>query len=51
MGYISAEDLSRLAGAMKKSSYGRYLLEIAEEELFEGRISISPAREPARGGG
>ena len=51
MGYISAEDLSRLAGAMKKSSYGRYLLEIAEEELFEGRVPVSPAREPARGSG
>ena len=49
MGYISAEDLSRLAGAMKKSSYGRYLLEIAEEEPFEGRVPVSPVREPARG--
>jgi glucose-1-phosphate thymidylyltransferase len=44
MGYISAEDLSRLAGPMKKSSYGRYLLEIAEEALFDGRVSVSPAK-------
>jgi glucose-1-phosphate thymidylyltransferase len=51
MGYISAEDLSRLAEPMKKSSYGCYLLEIAEEALCEGRVSVSPAREPARRGG
>jgi hypothetical protein len=44
MGYISAEDLSRLAGPMKKSSYGRYLLEIAEEALFDDRVSVSPAK-------
>jgi glucose-1-phosphate thymidylyltransferase len=43
MGYISAEDLSSLAGPMEKSSYGQYLLEIAEEELFEGRVVVSPA--------
>lgn len=43
MGYISAKDLSRLAGPMEKSSYGQYLLEIAEEELFEGRVVVSPA--------
>jgi glucose-1-phosphate thymidylyltransferase len=43
MGYISAEDLSRLAGPMEKSSYGQYLLEIAEEDLFEGRVVVSPA--------
>jgi glucose-1-phosphate thymidylyltransferase len=49
MGYISAEDLSRLAGPMEKSSYGQYLLEIAEEELFEGRVVISPAK-AERGG-
>jgi glucose-1-phosphate thymidylyltransferase len=43
MGYISARDLSRLAEPMEKSSYGQYLLEIAEEELFEGRVVASPA--------
>ena len=49
MGYISAEDLARLAGPMEKSSYGQYLLEIAEEELFEGRVVVSPAN-AERGG-
>ncbi len=34
MGYIDAEDLARLAGPMKKSTYGRYLLELVEEELL-----------------
>jgi len=33
MGYVSAEDLARLAEPMGKSSYGRYLLDLAEEEL------------------
>jgi glucose-1-phosphate thymidylyltransferase len=32
MGYIGLEDLSRLAQPMKKSSYGRYLLELVEDE-------------------
>jgi glucose-1-phosphate thymidylyltransferase len=32
MGYIDADDLSRLAEPMKKSTYGRYLLEIARDE-------------------
>ena len=32
MGYISAEQVVRLAGPMKKNGYGQYLLEIAEEE-------------------
>jgi glucose-1-phosphate thymidylyltransferase len=41
MGYISSEDLTRLAGPMKKSSYGQYLLEIAEEALVEGRVPVS----------
>ena len=49
MGYISAEDLARLAGPMEKSSYGQYLLEIAEEELLEGRIVASPANAERRG--
>ena len=43
MGYISSEDLTRLAGPMKKSSYGQYLLEIAEEALVEGRVPVSSA--------
>jgi glucose-1-phosphate thymidylyltransferase len=38
MGYLDADDLSRLAEPMKKSSYGRYLLEIVREDLFEGRV-------------
>jgi glucose-1-phosphate thymidylyltransferase len=38
MGYIDADDLSRLAEPMKKSTYGRYLLEIArDEEPVDGR--------------
>jgi glucose-1-phosphate thymidylyltransferase len=41
MGYISSEDLTRLAGPMKKSSYGQYLLELAEEALVEGRVPVS----------
>lgn len=32
MGYISAEDLVRLAEPMRKNSYGRYLLDIAGED-------------------
>jgi glucose-1-phosphate thymidylyltransferase len=32
MGYIDADDLSRLAEPMKNSTYGRYLLEIARDE-------------------
>ena len=47
MGYISADDLTRLAEPMKKSSYGKYLLEIAEEELFE--VPVSPASVERRG--
>jgi glucose-1-phosphate thymidylyltransferase len=43
MGYLDADGLSRLAEPMKKSSYGRYLLEIVREELLEGRIPASPA--------
>jgi glucose-1-phosphate thymidylyltransferase len=38
MGYLDADDLSRLAEPMKKSSYGRYLLEIVREDLLEGRV-------------
>jgi glucose-1-phosphate thymidylyltransferase len=43
MGYLDAEGLSRLAEPMKKSTYGRYLLEIAQEELLDGRVSVPPA--------
>ncbi len=43
MGYLDADGLSRLAEPMKKSSYGRYLLEIVREELLEGRVPASPA--------
>ena len=32
MGYISLEDLSRLAEPMRKSSYGQYLLELVKDE-------------------
>ena len=42
MGYLDADELSRLAEPMKKSSYGRYLLEIVQEDLLEGRVSASP---------
>ena len=42
MGYISADDLSRLAEPMKKSSYGRYLLEIVREDLLEEKAPDSP---------
>ena len=31
MGYISAGDVERLAGAMKNSSYGQYLLRVLEQ--------------------
>ena len=44
MGYIDADDLSRLAEPMKKSTYGRYLLEIAQEELSEGKVPASSAK-------
>jgi glucose-1-phosphate thymidylyltransferase len=43
MGYLDAEGLSRLAEPMKKSSYGRYLLEIAQEELLDGRVLVPPS--------
>jgi glucose-1-phosphate thymidylyltransferase len=42
MGYLDADDLSRLAEPMKKSSYGRYLLEIVREDLLEGKVPASP---------
>ncbi len=44
MGYIDADDLSRLAEPMEKSTYGRYLLEIAQEELSEGKVPASSAK-------
>jgi glucose-1-phosphate thymidylyltransferase len=47
MGYISADDLSRLAEPMKKSSYGRYLLEICQEDLVEGAFPFSTINAPA----
>ena len=43
MGYLDVEGLSRLAESMKNSSYGRYLLEIAHEELLDGRVPVPPA--------
>ena len=42
MGYIDVDDLSRLAEPMKKSSYGRYLLQLLEEERFAGGVLSSP---------
>lgn len=33
MGYIEAEQLERLAGPMRKNSYGRYLMEILGEDI------------------
>ena len=42
MGYIGAEDLLRLAEPMKKSGYGRYLVDLLEEERFEGGVLGSP---------
>ncbi len=45
MGYIEAEDLLRLAEPMKKSSYGRYLLNLLEEERFaDGVLGSSTER-------
>jgi glucose-1-phosphate thymidylyltransferase len=37
MGFISSEDVSRLAGPMKKSDYGQYLLRMLEESAPAGR--------------
>ena len=34
MGYISAEELQSLATPLKNSGYGRYLLDILEEQVF-----------------
>ena len=42
MGYIGAEDLLRLAEPMKKSGYGRYLVDLLEEERFEGGVLGAP---------
>jgi glucose-1-phosphate thymidylyltransferase len=42
MGYIGAEDLLRLAEPMKRSGYGRYLVDLLEEERFEGGVLGSP---------
>jgi glucose-1-phosphate thymidylyltransferase len=42
LGYIGAEDLLRLAEPMKKSGYGRYLVDLLEEERFEGGLLGSP---------
>jgi glucose-1-phosphate thymidylyltransferase len=42
MGYLDAEGLSRLAEPMKKSSYGRYLLEVAQEESLDAGVSVPP---------
>jgi glucose-1-phosphate thymidylyltransferase len=33
MGYITAGDLTRLARSMESSAYGRYLLQVLEQEL------------------
>jgi glucose-1-phosphate thymidylyltransferase len=42
MGYINVDDLLRLAEPMKKSSYGRYLLQLLEEERSAGGVLSSP---------
>ncbi len=34
MGYISREDLSKLATPLSKNGYGRYLLSLLEEQIF-----------------
>ena len=34
LGYISAEELQRLAEPMKKNEYGQYLLQVLEEKIF-----------------
>jgi glucose-1-phosphate thymidylyltransferase len=34
LGFITGEDLRRLAGPLAKSGYGEYLLRILEERLF-----------------
>jgi glucose-1-phosphate thymidylyltransferase len=47
MGYIGLEELLRLAESMKKSSYGRYLLEICQEDLVEGAFPFSTINAPA----
>ena len=40
MGYIDAEQLARLAEPMRKSGYGRYLLEVLGEVGNEGRWAL-----------
>jgi glucose-1-phosphate thymidylyltransferase len=34
MGYISAEDVERLAVPMSKNGYGQYLLSVLREKVF-----------------
>lgn len=34
LGYISAEEMQRLAEPMKKNEYGQYLLQVLEEKIF-----------------
>jgi glucose-1-phosphate thymidylyltransferase len=34
LGYIGADDLTRLAGTMGNSAYGRYLLNVLEDRIF-----------------
>jgi glucose-1-phosphate thymidylyltransferase len=48
MGYLDADDLLRLAEPMKKSSYGRYLLEIVREDLLEGGVTAPSHAERTR---
>ncbi|MCI0650334.1 MAG: glucose-1-phosphate thymidylyltransferase RfbA [Planctomycetes bacterium] len=49
MGFIDGERLSRLAAPLAKSSYGRYLLAILEQERRGGGPFFDPA--PPAGGG
>jgi dTDP-glucose pyrophosphorylase len=34
MGYITAEQLQKLAGRMRKNGYGQYLLGVLQEQVF-----------------
>jgi len=39
MGYISLDELARLAEAMKQSEYGRYLLRVIQEEHWADKLA------------
>ena len=47
MGYIDAEQVTRLAEPLKKNAYGRYLLELVEDA---GPYFAAGQRPPTRGG-